>query len=191
MVDDSGRCWLIDFYRTYKSHILRDFVILETDIKYRLMSLLSLTDFCILKKHCCKPIDKISHPFCPPHFLKMRAKAAEVIFALRQLAHRYAQGFNTQQYEARKEYLLSQLMGTLNVVRLRHISENRKLQAMHSAVMMCEELDIIGGRQATKRVVDMYREPVPVAKPPLLRTAAFLPRRSCWPLPSSGSWLRI
>lgn len=37
MVDGDGRCWLIDFYRTYNSHILRDFVILETDILYRLL----------------------------------------------------------------------------------------------------------------------------------------------------------
>jgi len=34
LMNDAGDCWLIDFYRTYPSHILRDFVELETDIKF-------------------------------------------------------------------------------------------------------------------------------------------------------------
>ncbi|WP_420630071.1 response regulator [Candidatus Leptofilum sp.] len=173
MVDDSGRCWLIDFYRTYKSHILRDFVILETDVKYRLMSLLSLTDFLHFEEALLEADRQKQPPILPPSFTKDARKAAEVIFAIRQLAHRYAHTFNTQQNDARKEYLLSQLMGTLNVVRLRHISENRKLQAMHSAVMICEELDILAGRQPEKRVVDMYREPVPVSQASFAEDSSF------------------
>jgi hypothetical protein len=89
------------------------------------------------------------------------------------MAHRYARSFNTQQNEARKEYLLSQLMGTLNVVRLRHISENRKLQAMHSAVMLCEELDMLAGRPSQARIIDMYREPVPVSQASFAEDSSF------------------
>ncbi|WP_420645186.1 response regulator [Candidatus Leptofilum sp.] len=173
MVDESGRCWLIDFYRTYKSHILRDFVILETDVKYRLMSLLSLTDFLHFEEALLEADRQKQPPILPPSFSKDARKAAEVVFALRQLAHRYAHSFNTQQNDARQEYLLSQLMGTLNVVRLRHISENRKLQAMHSAVMICEELDLLAGRQPAKRVVDMYREPVPVNQSTFAEDSSF------------------
>ena len=109
----------------------------------------------------------------PPSFSKDARKAAQVIFALRQMAHRYARSFNTQQNEARKEYLLSQLMGTLNVVRLRHISENRKLQAMHSAVMLCEELDMLAGRPSQARIIDMYREPVPVSQASFAEDSSF------------------
>ncbi|MCA9916716.1 MAG: response regulator [Anaerolineales bacterium] len=173
MVDDSGKCWLIDFYRTYKSHILRDFVILETDVKFRLMSLLSLADFLHFEEALLEADRQNQPPILPPSFAKDARKAAEVIFALRQLAHRYARTFNTPQNEARKEYLLSQLMGTLNVVRLRHISENRKLQAMHSAVMMCEELDMLAGRPSDNRVVDMYREPVPVSQASFAEDSSF------------------
>lgn len=173
MVDDSGRCWLIDFYRTYKSHILRDFVILETDVKYRLMSLLSLTDFLHFEEALLEADRQGQPPILPPSFSRDARKAAEVVFAVRQLAHRYAQSFNTQQNDARKEYLISQLMGTLNVVRLRHISENRKLQAMHSAVMMCEELDILAGRKPANRVGDMYREPVPVSQASFAEDSSF------------------
>lgn len=173
MVDESGKCWLIDFYRTYKSHILRDFVILETDVKYRLMSLLSLTDFLHLEEALLEADRQNQPPILPPSFSRDARKAAEVIFALRQLAHRYASSFNTKTNDARKEYLLSQLMGTLNVVRLRHISENRKLQAMHSAVMMCEELNSLAGRPSKTRVIDMYREPVPVSQASFAEDSSF------------------
>lgn len=173
MVDESGKCWLIDFYRTQKSHILRDFVILETDIKYRLMSLLSLTDFLHFEEALLEADRQDQPPILPPTFTKDTRKAAEVIFALRQLAHHYARSFNTQTDEARKEYLLSQLMGTLNVVRLRHISESRKLQAMHSAVMLCEELDRLAGRPSQTTVVDMYRDPVPVSQTTFAEDSSF------------------
>ncbi len=173
MVDDSGKCWLIDFYRTFKSHILRDFVILETDVKYRLMSLLSLTDFLHLEEALLEADRQGQPPILPPSFSKDARKAAEVIFALRQLAHKYASNYNTKEDEARKEYLLSQLMGTLNVVRLRHISENRKLQAIHSAVMMCEELDMLAERPSANRIIDMYREPVPVSQASFAEDSSF------------------
>ena len=173
MVDESGKCWLIDFYRTYKSHILRDFVIMETDIKYRLMSLLSLTDFLHFEEALLEADRRDQVPILPPSFSKDARKAAEVIFSLRQLAHKYARSFNTQTDDARKEYLLSQLMGTLNVVRLRHISESRKLQALHSAVMICEELDALAGRHSQNRVVDMYREPVPVNEATFAEDSSF------------------
>lgn len=173
MVDESGKCWLIDFYRTFKSHILRDFVILETDIKYRLMSLLSLTDFLHLEEALLEADRQNQPPVLPPSFSKDARKAAEVIFALRQLAHKYASNYNTKENDARKEYLLSQLMGTLNVVRLRHISENRKLQAMHSAVMLCEELDRLAGRPSATPVIEMYREPVPISQATFAEDSSF------------------
>ena len=173
MVDEAGKCWLIDFYRTYKSHILRDFVILETDVKYRLMSLLSLTDFLHLEEALLEADRGSQPPILSPSFSKDARKAAEVIFFLRQMAHKYASSFNTKYRDARKEYLLSQLMGTLNVVRLRHISENRKLQALHSAVMLCEELDMLAGRPSSNRVVDMYREPVPVSQATFAEDSSF------------------
>ena len=173
MVDESGKCWLIDFYRTYKSHILRDFVILETDVKYRLMSLLSLTDFLHLEEALLEADRRNQPPILPPSYSNDARKAADVIFSLRQMAHKYARSFNNESNDARKEYLLSQLMGTLNVVRLRHISESRKLQALHSAVMLCEELDALAGRPSANRVVNMYQEPVPVSQTTFTEDSSF------------------
>lgn len=173
MVDESGKCWLIDFYRTFKSHILRDFVILETDVKYRLMPLLSLTDFLHWEEALLEADRQGQPPILSPSFSKDARKAADIIFTLRQMAHKYATNYNTKENEARKEYLLSQLMGTLNVVRLRHISENRKLQAMHSAVMLCEELETLAGRPSPTRIIDMYREPVPVSQASFAEDSSF------------------
>ncbi|MCA9998481.1 MAG: response regulator, partial [Anaerolineales bacterium] len=173
MVDEAGKCWLIDFYRTFKSHSLRDFVILETDIKYRLMSLLSLADFLYLEEALLEADRQNQPPILASYFSKDARKAAEVIFNLRQMAHKYANTYNTKEDEARKEYLLSQLMGTLNVIRLRHISENRKLQAMHSAVMLCEELEMLAGRPSQTHLIDMYREPVPVIRASFAEDSSF------------------
>ena len=45
LVDNSGNGWFIDFARARKSHALRDFVELETDIKF---ALLPVTDLNVL-----------------------------------------------------------------------------------------------------------------------------------------------
>jgi len=47
-------------------------------------------------------------------------------------------------------------MGTLNVARLRHIDENRKLQAMLSAALICAELDKLADREPVGPNVDDY-----------------------------------
>ncbi|MFN8464003.1 MAG: response regulator [Caldilineaceae bacterium] len=44
IVSQSRRCWLLDFYRTGKGHILRDFVTLETVLKFNLTRLNSFDD---------------------------------------------------------------------------------------------------------------------------------------------------
>lgn len=60
-------------------------------------------------------------------------KALRVLLKLRRIARNQLQGF-THKYTANyTEHLISLLVATLNVVRLRHIEEERKLHAMLSA----------------------------------------------------------
>jgi ActR/RegA family two-component response regulator len=154
MVRQDGKCWLIDFYRTYGSHILRDFVILETDIKYRLLPTPSLKDFHLLEEALLKtgPAETVSIlPSLPADV----QKTARVIAALRALAYEFAHGPSPSKY---KEFLLSLLMATLNVVRLRHIEEMRKLQAMLSAALICAELDEMAGRRPFRPHIDEHQE---------------------------------
>lgn len=141
------RCWLIDFYRTENSHILRDFVVLETDIKFRLLPTLetqtfrSLEQKLLLEEHLVDGAAYFGTVLGPE-----ARKAASVIASLRREAHVFARGTG-RFHEARKEYLISLLMATLNVTRLPHIEPARKLHAMFSAGMLCAELDRLAGRE--------------------------------------------
>lgn len=146
MVSNQGRCWLIDFYRTYPSHILRDFVILESDIKYRLLPMTAWQDFLAFEKR----LVQSGQTTIPVDFLETLPvelqKAGQVIIALRDIAYEFSRGRASTRKDTCKEYLVSLLMTTLNVVRLRHIPVERKLQAMLSAVLICNQLDTLAGR---------------------------------------------
>lgn len=146
MVDQNGKCWLIDFYRTYRSHILRDFVILETDIKYRLMDDTELSSFVKLEQALLSVDEGGDEATLNVTMPATARKAMIVINAMRALAYQYAGGVRGRYQGSRKEYLISLLMATLNVARLRHIPEERKLQAMLSASLICAELDEMAGR---------------------------------------------
>jgi len=145
LINEHGECWLIDFYRTYPSHILRDFVILETDLKYRLMGEITPSDFIILERTL---IDW--HPpqtFSLPQALPPRVhKTGQVIAGLR------AQAWSLLNWQtstdAQREYLTSLLMATLNVLRLRHMKSPalapRRELALLSTLLLCERLEQLG-----------------------------------------------
>ncbi|MBK8987328.1 MAG: response regulator [Chloroflexi bacterium] len=147
MVSEQGRCWLIDFYRTHESHILRDFVILETDIKYRLLPAPDDETFARLEHTllAANPaeIDVPTAVTLPP----TTYKAAQVLLALHRIAYEFLRDRNGARQDTRREYLISLLMATLNVARLRHIPAARKLQAILSASFICAELDKLAGRE--------------------------------------------
>ncbi|MEM7800058.1 MAG: response regulator [Chloroflexota bacterium] len=136
MVDQGNRYWLIDFYRTYESHILRDFVVLETDIVYRLMEKPSHDQFHLFVKTLLDRMDGGFSQHGPFEFSdKSLIKGAKIILSLRHLGMEICGGM-----QPRKEYLMSLLMATLNVVRLKHIPTERKEQAIISASMICQHL---------------------------------------------------
>lgn len=170
MVSDQGRCWLIDFYRTYKSHILRDFVILETDLKYRLLKQQDFKHFLSLELAL---IDTSSNS--TSHLPPDLQKAAKVISAIRTLAYEFSSGRRRINYHnTYKEYLISLLMTTLNVVRLRHINEDRKLQAMLSAGLICAELDSLAGRETIRPSfgdIELETQALPIQPPVLVESS--------------------
>lgn len=138
---DNGKFWLIDFYRTYESHILRDFVILETDLKYRLMPKPDTSDFLMLEQVLLGSRTQDEVDLAPE-----TEKALAVIAELRGMAYRVAQPHGGERERARKQYLISLLMATLNAVRLRHIDDDRKRHAMLSAGLICNRLERMAGR---------------------------------------------
>jgi hypothetical protein len=142
MVDEDNKCWLIDFFRTYPSHILRDFMILETDIKYRLMPNTSLEKFLALETRLLGQKLSGKNISVPDTFPIEMGKTLRVIQGLHSFAALICQAHNGDEL-FRKEFLLSLLMVTMNVVRLKHILPERKLHALYSAVLICKELEKI------------------------------------------------
>jgi CheY-like chemotaxis protein len=145
MVDRDKGCWLIDFYRTYPSHILRDFLILETDIKYRMLPCPSLEAFIRLEKTLFAGDFSKRQVQVDEDLPGDIQKAAQVVHALHNFATQIAMGLGETDL-AREEYLRSLLMVTLNVVRLRHIENERKLHALYSAHLICQEIDRLNRR---------------------------------------------
>lgn len=142
MVNEEGQCWLIDFYRTRPSHILRDFVIFESDIKYRLLTdKVTVPQFLTLERALLTDKKELSGADLPPALVKVY----QVIKALHKTAFELLRDANGQNDDTRKEYLISLLMATLNVVRLRHITPPRKQQALLAAALLCNELDRLSG----------------------------------------------
>ncbi len=148
LITEEGQCWLIDFYRTYSSHILRDYVVLETDIKFRLMEQLTSATFFEFEARLTQlaPDQPLT---LPPHLPTAAQKAGQVIAGLRALAWPkldWGQGKSSQ--VAQSEYLTSLLITTLNILRLRHYKENPELRARRelaliSAGLICQQLEIL------------------------------------------------
>lgn len=145
LMNDEGDCWLIDFYRTYQSHILRDFIELETDIKFRLMEPLPPEEFQRFEQ----ALIHLDHPqlgvTLPPDLPAGAHKAAHVIAGLRAEAWHLLETTQRNPRVQQREYLTGLLMGTLNIVRMRHYKEDPALQprrelALLSSALICQYL---------------------------------------------------
>lgn len=145
-VTEQGHCWLIDFFRTYRSHMLRDFVILETDIKYRLLPELhkaaerpeeyTLAEYRALEQALC------SGELSPVRELSPEVrKATEALLTTRSLADELMDRHHRDGDNIRRQVLISRLITHLNVTRLRHVDTRHKLWALATAGHICEELD--------------------------------------------------
>ncbi|HLF25665.1 MAG TPA: response regulator [Anaerolineae bacterium] len=145
LINEANQCWLIDFYRTRESHILRDFVVLETDIKFRLAAALSAEEFYQLETTLVQleqPGELHFDSTASPEALK----AATVIAGLRAEAWElFGRPTNHTARQIQREYLISLLMATLNILRLQHFKEQPELQpqrerALLSAALICWQL---------------------------------------------------
>lgn len=147
LIDNQGECWLIDFYRTHESHVLRDIVKLEVDIKFNLMPALDPETFIAFEMSLLR-WDKPKKRVSQRNHAEL-AKAFAVINALRGEAHLLLDSSRanaTRQIDIEYEYLLALLMTTLNVLRLRHYKETLLLQpyrelALLSACLICLRLN--------------------------------------------------
>ncbi len=120
LVDQSGNGWLIDCARADKGHILRDFVELETDLKFSLLPTTDLGMLWIFEMGLLKPA-RLSEAPAPLENLPKPdlQKAYSVVSGLRALAY----DLIGTDFDMR-EYYQALFYQTLNVVRLK-LSQRR------------------------------------------------------------------
>lgn len=136
LVDASDRFWLIDFARVDLSHALRDFVELETDIKFNLLQVIDLHELLPFERALLAPARFGETPPMLTFGSLPLDKAYQVVAALRQIA--------AEQLDLdgdMREYYQALLFHTLNIVRLTNISDDKKEHALLAASLICQRID--------------------------------------------------
>jgi len=136
LVNSDGHYWLIDFARVDESHAVRDFVELETDLKFNIMKDADLAALLPFERALLAP-ERFKEGVPEVEFQsESLAKTYKVIAKLRQVAAGLLalDGDMSEYYEAL-------LLNTLNMLHLRHISAAKKEHALLSASLLCQRLD--------------------------------------------------
>ncbi len=135
LVAQDRRCWLIDFYRTGKGHILRDFVELETAFKFGLTQLDSYADreqleSLLLEQKSFKEELRVDQT-------RPYARAISVIAHLRSLAGEVL-GLEREM----EEYQVALLLQTLKLLSLNFLypDERSRGHVLLAAAMICSKL---------------------------------------------------
>jgi CheY-like chemotaxis protein len=132
LVTEDERTWLIDFYRTGWSHILRDAVVLETAIKFNLAENKDINVFHDLDAVLLRQT-RLDHLRIPTGHAQ--SKVLTVLAHLRHLAANL-NGVNHNM----AEYNASLLLATLNLLRFDFMREHHPL-ALLSAAHLCQWLE--------------------------------------------------
>lgn len=136
LVDKDDGYWLIDFARVESSHAVRDFVELETDIKFNLMNDAYLANLYRYEHALLMPgrfgekVPAIEFPSA------IVAKSYKVISGLRQMA-----ASSLALEGDMREYYEALLFNTLKILHLRHIQPCKKEHALLSASLLAMRLD--------------------------------------------------
>lgn len=136
LVDAEGNFWLIDFARVERSHALRDFAELETDIKFNLLPVVDL-----------QALLSFEHALLAP--TNFQATSPETYFANDRLDHAYRVVLALRRIASdlidlegdMREYYQALFIHTLNIMRLRYISAEKKEHALLSASLICQRLE--------------------------------------------------
>lgn len=139
LVSPDRRCWLIDFYRTGKGHILRDFVELETAFKFSLTQLESYAERMQLEQLLLE--QKNLQEGIKVDSSAAYARAVHVISHLRALAGEVL-GLEREM----EEYQVALLLQTLKLLSLDflHPDERSRGQTLLAAAMICSQLALPG-----------------------------------------------
>jgi len=125
---------LIDFARTERSHILRDFVIFETDLKYRLY----LRDHVPhLEEHEAAERYLLGLPMRSFNFRDETRRLINTVRKLRSISLDIAK---LPPKDWNFQYMVALLLATLNVSRFQRLSIDRRKHAILTAGLICDRL---------------------------------------------------
>jgi CheY-like chemotaxis protein len=136
LVNKDDGYWLIDFARVDLSHAVRDFVELETDIKFNLMNDSYLAELYRYEHALLMPgrfTEKVPAIEFPSAIVD---KSYKVISALRQIA-----ASSLALEGGMREYYEALLLNTLKILHLRHIQPCKKEHALLSASLLAMRLE--------------------------------------------------
>lgn len=148
LIDDRGNVSVIDFAKTTKGHVLKDFCRLETEIKFCLMELATEADLVRAvdweKKLLLVDPDKPSRRFrdllaIPAGDLGFDPVVTRCVREIRELASR-ALGMRETALTTLDEYYLGLLHHTLEAIRYEQCDRNSRLFALISASLLCQAL---------------------------------------------------
>ena len=147
-VDMNHELWLIDFERTGEGHCLRDFIELETDLKFSLLALTPAEftlfiqmEAALLVQGDTVPAGKL--PGAMPPVVQQHPAAWRVYEAVASLREFAA----VRAHPDMRDYYWGLLCQTLFVATLTHLPDEAKRRARLSAALICERLG--NGRRLT------------------------------------------
>lgn len=124
---------LIDFYRTDQSHLLRDVVIFETDLKYRLYhrdSVPQVEEFLAIERTLLGSSEGYN-------FSDDAIRLINVVRNIHEISRRFHNG---DKKEWQRHHRVALLLATLNITRFERMPVDRRKQAIISASMICDWL---------------------------------------------------
>ncbi len=140
-VDPSGFTWLIDFQATEPSHILRDFAMLDSAIRFQLLTEATLEERLQMEDTLCKvehfsQLQQIATGFTEGN--QSLAKACTAIIHLRRLA-----GFVAQNsHDDISEYYLALFYNALNTLRFSSLETVQHEHALLCASLLANRLGL-------------------------------------------------
>lgn len=138
LVDRDNLTWLIDFYRTGEGHIFRDFIALETTVKFQLLAEEEMSILYEFEKAIQAPrefTERLERSNLP--ISEEINKAFDAIDCLRRHAGRVV-----QPSEEMQDYYAGLFYQTMNLIRYYSLLQfkQRKYYILLSAAMLCEKL---------------------------------------------------
>lgn len=136
LVDENQQAWLIDFYRSGPGHLFRDFIQLESDVKFTLLGITDLRILYMFEAYLLNMKYFDDRPTLPSFKQVELKKAFEVVQGIRYIA-----GQTVGSTSSMLDYYQGLYLHTLVIMGLRHIKPLKRRHAYLAASLLCERLE--------------------------------------------------